>query len=489
MLKIEKKGDEGALNADDLAALNSSTHSGLARFTKVNMEKVALEEGASVSVMSLSGAQYMALPHGTSIADMKALGSNCTNLKAVAATNVAPNPTEFTGYSWAAGEIYNICQLEPRLIEGIEKGICANTMQKLTIGGNVDDRDASTLSASQYITSEKDEFKNGASATYFRDGQPQNCAVSYLAPSHSGGACSPWMGGTEIELDFTEAIFANKGDLALVSYNTKELLLPIDPTFTEIKPNMFANLSKLRHIIIPNNIVTIGDAAFYCNGQTYLTEALRVSINHNKEVPPFTEWLFEHLRKEMSRAYQELFWRGDTASNNKELKAVDGIEKKLAADANVIQITGSTITTQNVIAQVEAAVMKAIDAAATAEVSLDTHKVFMNKNDVKYLEIALGNRLYQDLNSEGLQFKNWGKSGNYFTVYGFQVMPTEQSRSTIIVAPEKCLTLGTDVFDAHTTIKIVDMMDTNLDDVVRGRIITNLGTAILFPELIAYSHV
>ena len=126
MLKIEKKGDDGALNADDLAALNSLTHSGLARFTKVNMEKVALEEGASVSVMSLSGVQYMALPHGTSIADMKALGYNCTNLKAVAATNVAPNPTEFTGYSWAAGEIYNICQLEPRLIEGIEK-------RKLTI--------------------------------------------------------------------------------------------------------------------------------------------------------------------------------------------------------------------------------------------------------------------------------------------------------------------------------------------------------------------
>lgn len=276
MLKIEKKGDDGALNADDLDALNSSTHSGLARFTKVNMEKVALEEGASVSVMSLSGAQYMALPHGTSIADMKALGSNCTNLKAVAATNVAPNPTEFTGYSWAAGEIYNICQLEPRLIEGIEKGICANTMQKLTIGGNVDDRDASTLSASQYNTNEKSEFKNGASATYFLNGQPQNCAVSYLAPSHSGGACSPWMGGTEIELDFTEAIFANKGDLALVSYNVTELKLPVEESFTEIKPNMFANLSKLRHIIIPNNIVTIGDAAFYCNGQTYLTEEISI---------------------------------------------------------------------------------------------------------------------------------------------------------------------------------------------------------------------
>lgn len=247
--------------------------------------------------------------------------------------------------------------------------------------------------------------------------------------------------------------------------------------------------SLAENYIVPEKI----DLGFeFCMDEfrnTFLNEGILQSVNRSTTVPVFSDWFLNKVLEGARIGYEKLFWQGDTASANVKLNAVDGIEKKLAADANVIQITGSTITTQNVIAQVEAAVMQAIDAAATAEVSLDTHKVFMNKNDVKYLEIALGNRLYQDLNSEGLQFKNWGKSGNYFTVYGFQVMPTEQSRSSIIVAPEKCLTLGTDVFDAHTTIKIVDMMDTNLDDVVRGRIITNLGTAILFPELIAYSHV
>ena len=277
LLKIETKGEGCALNADDLAALSSSTHAGLAHFTKVNMGKVALAEGASVKVIKMSGAEYMALPHGTPIADMKALGTNCTNLKAVAATD-ADQPTAFTGYSWAAGEIWNICQLEPGLVEGIHKGICANTMQKLTIGGNVDDRDASTLSTSQYNTNEKSEFKNGASATYAVNGVETECtpASPYVAPSHPSGGCSPWMGGTEIELDFTEAIFANKSDLVLVSYNVKELKLPVDPTFTEIKPFMFANLPNLRHIIIPNNIETIGDAAFFCNGGTLLTEEITI---------------------------------------------------------------------------------------------------------------------------------------------------------------------------------------------------------------------
>ena len=66
----------------------------------------------------------------------------------------------------------------------------------------------------------------------------------------------------------------------------------------------------------------------FCYGQFYssfLTESLRVSINHNQEVPPFTEWLFTQLRKEMSRAYQELFWRGDEDSNDVKLNAVDGV--------------------------------------------------------------------------------------------------------------------------------------------------------------------
>lgn len=276
LLKIETKGDDGALNEADLAALNSSTHTGLAHFTTLDMENVVLEEGASVKVMSLSGAQYMALPHGTPIADMKALGNNCTSLKAVAATNVDPNPTEFTGYSWAAGEIYNICQTG--LVKGIQPGVCANTMQKLTIGGNVNDKDASTYSSSQHNSNVKSEFQNGASATYFQNDESISVATDYLAPTNSndGKGCSPWKGGDEIELDFTEALFSNYGDLALVSPKVTELLLPTDPNFTEIKPYMFANLKKLRHIIIPNNIVTIGDAAYFCSDGDNATEEISI---------------------------------------------------------------------------------------------------------------------------------------------------------------------------------------------------------------------
>lgn len=259
----------GTLNADDIAAIKTY----FTPFTTVDMEGATLEEGASVKGMQLPNAQYMALPHGTPIADMKALKSGCPNLKAVAATNADPNPTEFTGYSWAAGEIYNICQTG--LIKGIAAGNCANEMSKLTIGGTVDDRDASTYVSADNVTNEKSAFSSG-DAQYSRNEVMVNCSTDYLAPTHNGSGYSPWKGANAISLDFTEALFENKGDLALISAGVTELLLPVDPTFTEIKPFMFAELNDLEHIIIPNNIVTIGDGAFFCNNNTNKLEEISI---------------------------------------------------------------------------------------------------------------------------------------------------------------------------------------------------------------------
>ncbi len=262
----------GTLNADDIAAIKTY----FTPFTTVDMEGVTLQEGASVAGMQLPNAEYMALPHGTPIADMKTLKSEsgCPKLKAVAATN-ADSPTEFTGYSWAAGEIYNICQLG--LVDGINSGVCANTMEKLTIGGTVDDRDVSTSAATSSDPNKNWTFAQGTTAQYYVNGVENTVAQDeYLKPTHNEQACSPWKGATEISLDFTEALFSNFGDLAVVSQNVTELLLPTDPNFTKINKFMFADRPKLKHIIIPNNIVTVGDAAYYVANNSSEVEEISI---------------------------------------------------------------------------------------------------------------------------------------------------------------------------------------------------------------------
>lgn len=228
----------------------------------------------------------------------------------------------------------------------------------------------------------------------------------------------------------------------------------------------------------------------FCYGeffQTYLTEALRVSINHNQDVPPFTDWLFTQLRKEMSRAYQELFWRGDEDSNDVKLNAVDGIEKKLEESEDVEKIDGAAFTVENILAQVKAAAAKAIELAGTAQIDTDEHKIYLNWNDYKYLEMALGD-LCCEVRGDRV-FSNFTKDGGGIAIYGMPVVKTMQTPSTIIVAPAKALTLATDIFDSHLTYKVVDMRETNLDDILRWRAISNLGTGILFDDLIVYSRV
>lgn len=228
----------------------------------------------------------------------------------------------------------------------------------------------------------------------------------------------------------------------------------------------------------------------FCYGQFYnsfLTESLRVTINHGTEVPPFTEWLFAQLRKEMSRAYQELFWRGDEDSNNKELNAVDGIEKKLEESEDVEKIDGAAFTTDNILNQVKAAVKKAIDLAGAAQIDTADHKVYLNWNDYKYLEMALGD-LYYEVRGDRV-FSNYTMSNGQIAIFGIPVVKTMQSPNTVIVAPKGGLTLACDLFDSHVTYKVIDLRESTLDDILRWRAITNLGTGILFDDIIVYSRV
>ena len=245
--------------------------------------------------------------------------------------------------------------------------------------------------------------------------------------------------------------------------------------------------SSLSEKWIDTEVIDLGGE--FCYGeffQTFLTESLRVSINHNQEVPPFTEWLFGQLRKEMSRAYQELFWRGDEDSNDAKLNAVDGIEKKLEESDDVEKIDGSAFTVDNILDQVKAAVKKAVDLAGAAQIDTADHKVYLNWNDYKYLEMALGD-LCCEVRGDRV-FSNYTKDGNGIAIYGMPVVKTMQSPNTVIVAPAKALTLATDIFDSHITYKVVDMRETNLDDILRWRAISNLGTGILFDDLIVYSR-
>lgn len=143
-----------------------------------------------------------------------------------------------------------------------------------------------------------------------------------------------------------------------------------------------------------------------------MVEQTKIALNGG--IPQkFTEWFFnDKLLKKMNKEYQEIFWKGDKAhagSAKAYLKVTDGIEKQLANAAGVSKLTATAFTVNNIVAQVESAVMDAITNANTNETDTEGYKIFMNYADVRLLRVALGKLV--NGNTVDAIFKNYAQEG------------------------------------------------------------------------------
>ena len=220
---------------------------------------------------------------------------------------------------------------------------------------------------------------------------------------------------------------------------------------------------------------------------TFLVEQTEISLRGG--IPQtFADWYFGKLRRKMSKEYQEIFWAGDTArtaTTKSYLKATDGVEKQLADNSGVTSVSGAVITVDNVLAQVEAVIAKALEVAGTAEVDTEGYKVFMNHQDVRMLEIALGKICCP--NKESI-FSNYGRENGRIFIMGFEVVPSMVEKNWIIVGPARNLVLGYDTFDSHLEYKLINMRDTTGDNMFRVIAISNIAVGIIMPELFVYSN-
>jgi hypothetical protein len=223
---------------------------------------------------------------------------------------------------------------------------------------------------------------------------------------------------------------------------------------------------------------------------TFLVDQTAISLNGG--IPQtFADWYFTKLRAKMAKEYQEIFWQGDTArtaTTKVYLKAADGIEKKLNASVptgNTIEL--SAITVDNVIAQVESVILKGIEVANANEVDTEGYKVFMNHADLRVLEVALGKVCCP--NSVNAVFANYARQDGRIFVMGYEIVPTMQSKNTIIFGPARNLVLGFDSFDSHIEYKLIDMRETTGDNMFRVLAISNIATGIIMPDLFVYATV
>lgn len=219
---------------------------------------------------------------------------------------------------------------------------------------------------------------------------------------------------------------------------------------------------------------------------TFLVEETEISLRGG--IPQtFAEWFFDRYRKKMSAEYQEIFWKADTGytgTSKTYLKVTDGVEKQLDSNSAVTKVNGAVITVDNVISQIEGVIMKGLEVAGNAEVDTEGYKVFLNHQDVRLLEVALGKVCCP--NKESI-FSNYGRENGRIFIMGYEIVPTMQSKNTVIFGPARNLVLGFDTYDSHLTWKLIDMRDTTGDNMFRIIAISNIAVGIVLPELFVFS--
>ena len=247
--------------------------------------------------------------------------------------------------------------------------------------------------------------------------------------------------------------------------------------------------SLAESFIEPSAIKVNQENCFDTFWNTFLVDQTEISLRGG--IPQtFGDWYFAKLRAKMAKEYQEIFWQGDTAhtaSTKTYLKAVDGVEKKLNAlpSGNTVEL--SAITVDNVIAQLEAVIMKGIEVANAAEVDTEGYKVFMNHADLRVLEVALGKVCCP--NSVNAVFANYARQDGRIFVMGYEIVPTMQSRNSIIFGPARNLVLGFDTYDSHVEYKLIDLRNSTGDNMFRVLAISNIAVGIIMPELFVYAKV
>lgn len=215
---------------------------------------------------------------------------------------------------------------------------------------------------------------------------------------------------------------------------------------------------------------------------TFMAAQTEVSLNGG--VPQaFFDWFFNGvLVPELGKEYEQIFWNGDKTSGATDtLKIADGLVKQLNADSKVKKVTGVVLTVDNILAQVEAVALKAMEAAGDTDMS--DYKLFINVNDARLLNVALAKEAI--LNTQ--VWANFGREGDKVYAYGFEVVPCMIAKNAMILAPAKNLVLGYDIADSEISYKMIDMRQTTLDNTFRVGVITNIAIGYVYPELIVVS--
>lgn len=210
--------------------------------------------------------------------------------------------------------------------------------------------------------------------------------------------------------------------------------------------------------------------------QSFLSLQMVQGSNGSFEVASFMSYYWDEMAKEIQAEIATLRWQGDTGlTASTYLNLCDGLEKKLAADSSVIDISATaSVTSANVIGEMIKVVQALPAVLKNKKADL---RFFVSSNVALAYELAAaqGNTLSYITQSLGLTF------------LGIKVVPQEgMSDDKMVLTLKDNLIYAFDGQGDATALKAINLEDTVAEPLLRTRANVKVGFFYVNPTEIVY---
>ena len=200
-------------------------------------------------------------------------------------------------------------------------------------------------------------------------------------------------------------------------------------------------------------------------------EAIQMGYSAFDSLPPsFADFLIGHIAAKVAQKNEENIWQGATANAGE----FDGFTVLLAADGDVVDVTGTTVTAANVIDELG----KVVDAIPTSVYGKEDLYIYVSQNIARAYVRALGGFGSSGLGANGVNNAGttWYNGGD-LAFDGVKLFVCSGMPDNDMVAAQKSnLFFGTGLLADHNEVKLIDMAD--LDGSQNVRVVMRFTAAV-----------
>jgi hypothetical protein len=212
-------------------------------------------------------------------------------------------------------------------------------------------------------------------------------------------------------------------------------------------------------------------------------EAIQMGYSAFDSLPPsFADFLIGHIAAKVAQKTEENIWQGATANAGE----FNGFEALLAADATVVDVTGTTVSAANVITELG----KVVDAISTAVYGKEDLYIYVASNVARAYIRALGGFGASGLGANGVNNEGttWFNGGDLAFDGVKLFVCSGLSDNTMVAAQKSNLFFGTGLLADHNEVKLIDMAD--LDGSQNVRVVMRFTAAVQYgigADIVLYS--